>query len=238
MRLWNGRGIRNGAPCRIGVRRIRFERWRSLARFRNPHRERTGRPNGVRCAKTRRLSPTGQQAWTAPGTQPSGCVSCLLFSPVDGHSMRPNPRPVSVGLLLVRPAVMSAPVPATAAVTAVRVASCLSTVLGWHRPSVSPPIRASTRPGVSTARFILPVMAMTRQRVHALIKANRSFDLILAPNRPHSLDEPYIIRGRWDYCVTHLPGAVAPDNHLIARPVDAAGGDGQPPCEAQVIPPC
>ncbi|HWJ23212.1 MAG TPA: DPP IV N-terminal domain-containing protein, partial [Gemmatimonadaceae bacterium] len=33
--------------------------------------------------------------------------------------------------------------------------------------------------------------AMTIQVVDALIKANRTFDLIIAPNRPHSLNEPY-----------------------------------------------
>ncbi len=73
--------------------------------------------------------------------------------------------------------------------------------------------------------------AMTIQLVDALIKANRSFDLVIAPNRPHSLNEPYFIRRRWDYFVEHLLGAVPPNNYLIVRPTDAGGGDGQTPDE-------
>ena len=79
--------------------------------------------------------------------------------------------------------------------------------------------------------------AMTVQLVDALIKANRSFDLIMAPNRPHSLNEPYFIRRRWDYFVQHLMGMQPPDNYLIVRPVDAAGGDGQTPPEEPPQPP-
>jgi dipeptidyl-peptidase 4 len=73
--------------------------------------------------------------------------------------------------------------------------------------------------------------AMTIQVVDALIKANRSFDLIMAPNRPHSLNEPYFIRRRWDYFVEHLLGASPPNNYLIVRPPDVAGADGQTPDE-------
>ena len=73
--------------------------------------------------------------------------------------------------------------------------------------------------------------AMTIQMVDALIKANKTFDLLIAPNRPHSLNEPYFIRRRWDYFVEHLLGAVPPNNYLIVRPVDAAGVDGQSPDE-------
>jgi dipeptidyl aminopeptidase/acylaminoacyl peptidase len=73
--------------------------------------------------------------------------------------------------------------------------------------------------------------AMTIQLVDALIKANRSFDLVIAPNRPHSLNEPYFIRRRWDYFVQYLLGAVPPTNYLIVRPADAAGADGQTPDE-------
>jgi dipeptidyl-peptidase 4 len=73
--------------------------------------------------------------------------------------------------------------------------------------------------------------AMTIQMVDALIKANRTFDLIIAPNRPHSLNEPYFIRRRWDYFVQHLLGMDPPANYLIVRPVDAVGGDGQTPDE-------
>ncbi len=79
--------------------------------------------------------------------------------------------------------------------------------------------------------------AMTIQMVDALIKANKSFDLVIAPNRPHSLNEPYFIRRRWDYFVQHLLGAAPPTNYLIVRPVDAAGGDGQTPEDDEEIPP-
>jgi dipeptidyl-peptidase 4 len=72
--------------------------------------------------------------------------------------------------------------------------------------------------------------AMTIQVVDALIKANRSFDLIMAPNRAHSLNEPYFIRRRWDYFVQHLLHALPPDNYLIVRPTDiGTAGDGQTP---------
>ena len=70
--------------------------------------------------------------------------------------------------------------------------------------------------------------AMTVQMVDELIKANRSFDLILAPNRNHGLNEPYFIRRRWDYFVEHLLGATPPENYLIVRPVDPAGGGNAP----------
>ncbi len=73
--------------------------------------------------------------------------------------------------------------------------------------------------------------AMTIQMVDALIKANKTFDLIIAPNRPHSLNEPYFIRRRWDYFVQYLLGVAPPNNYLIVRPVDAAGTDGQTPDE-------
>jgi dipeptidyl aminopeptidase/acylaminoacyl peptidase len=79
--------------------------------------------------------------------------------------------------------------------------------------------------------------AMTIQMVDALIKANKTFDLVIAPNRPHSLNEPYFIRRRWDYFVEHLLGAVPPTNYLIVRPADAAGADGQTPEEEEEIPP-
>jgi dipeptidyl-peptidase 4 len=78
--------------------------------------------------------------------------------------------------------------------------------------------------------------AMTIQVVDALIKANRSFDLIMAPNRPHSLNEPYFIRRRWDYFVQHLLGATPPSNYLIVRPPEAAGADGQTPDEEKERP--
>ncbi|HWP39044.1 MAG TPA: DPP IV N-terminal domain-containing protein [Gemmatimonadales bacterium] len=60
--------------------------------------------------------------------------------------------------------------------------------------------------------------AMTIQLVDELIKANRDFDLIVAPDRGHSLNEPYFIRRRWDYFVRHLLGKEPPENYEITRP--------------------
>ncbi len=79
--------------------------------------------------------------------------------------------------------------------------------------------------------------AMTIQMVDALIKANKTFDLIIAPNRPHSLNEPYFIRRRWDYFVQYLLGTTPPSNYLIVRPVDATGADGLTPDDDDVIEP-
>jgi dipeptidyl aminopeptidase/acylaminoacyl peptidase len=70
--------------------------------------------------------------------------------------------------------------------------------------------------------------AMTIQLADALIKANKSFDLIIAPNRAHSLNEPYFIRRRWDYFVEHLLGATPPKDYLIRRPAGAGAGDDTP----------
>ncbi|HCC69770.1 MAG TPA: S9 family peptidase [Bacteroidales bacterium] len=47
--------------------------------------------------------------------------------------------------------------------------------------------------------------------VNELIAANKDFDLILFPNRGHGFsNEPYMMRRRWDYFVTHLLGAEPP----------------------------
>ena len=61
--------------------------------------------------------------------------------------------------------------------------------------------------------------AMTVQVIDELIKANRDFDLIWAPDRAHGLNEPYFIRRRWDYFVRHLLGAEPPSQYEIVRPV-------------------
>lgn len=71
--------------------------------------------------------------------------------------------------------------------------------------------------------------AMTIQMVDALIKANKSFDLIIAPNRPHSLNEPYFIRRRWDYFVENLMGAKPPHDYEITRPLGAGGNADDTP---------
>ena len=60
--------------------------------------------------------------------------------------------------------------------------------------------------------------AMTIQVVDELIKANKDFDLIIAPNRAHGLNEPYFVRRRWDYFVEHLLGAEPPTEYEIKRP--------------------
>lgn len=63
--------------------------------------------------------------------------------------------------------------------------------------------------------------ANTIQLVDELIKANKTFDLIIAPNRNHGLNEPYFIRRRWDYFVQYLLGETPPVNWEIVRPIDA-----------------
>jgi dipeptidyl aminopeptidase/acylaminoacyl peptidase len=57
--------------------------------------------------------------------------------------------------------------------------------------------------------------AMTIQVVDELIKANKDFDLIIAPDRGHGLNEPYFIRRRWDYFVKHLMGVDPPAGYEI-----------------------
>ena len=65
--------------------------------------------------------------------------------------------------------------------------------------------------------------AMTIQMVDALIKANKDFDLIIAPDRAHGLNEPYFIRRRWDYFVSNLMGGVPPKEYRITQPAGASG---------------
>ncbi len=64
--------------------------------------------------------------------------------------------------------------------------------------------------------------AMTVQLIDELIKANKTFDLVMAPNRAHGLNEPYFIRRRWDYFVQHLARQLPPDNYKMTP----AGGAG------------
>ena len=53
--------------------------------------------------------------------------------------------------------------------------------------------------------------------VNELIAANKDFDLILFPNRRHGFgNEPYMMRRRWDYFVTHLIGAEPPQGYEIS----------------------
>jgi dipeptidyl aminopeptidase/acylaminoacyl peptidase len=71
--------------------------------------------------------------------------------------------------------------------------------------------------------------AMTIQVADALIKANKSFDFLVLPNRAHGLNEPYVIRRRWDYFVQHLLGAVPPENYEIVRPTEPWSTGQTPP---------
>ncbi|MCF3111702.1 S9 family peptidase [Niabella sp. CC-SYL272] len=51
----------------------------------------------------------------------------------------------------------------------------------------------------------------------ALIKANKSFDLVVIPNARHGYgtDAYYMMRRRWDYFVEHLLGATPPKDYKI-----------------------
>jgi hypothetical protein len=64
------------------------------------------------------------------------------------------------------------------------------------------------------------------QLADELIKANKTFDFLIVPNRAHGLQEPYVIRRRWDYFVEHLLGEKPPEDYLIVQPRD---GPATPP---------
>ncbi len=51
----------------------------------------------------------------------------------------------------------------------------------------------------------------------ALIKANKSFDMLIIPNARHGYgrDSYYAMRRRWDYFIENLMGGKAPDNYVI-----------------------
>jgi dipeptidyl aminopeptidase/acylaminoacyl peptidase len=60
----------------------------------------------------------------------------------------------------------------------------------------------------------------------ALIKANKTFDLVLFPQAQHAYgpDAPYMTRRRWDYFVQNLAGALPPHDYEmkpITDPRDA-----------------
>ena len=56
--------------------------------------------------------------------------------------------------------------------------------------------------------------------VEALIKANKSFDLVVLPNAVHGYGpySPYMTRRRWDYFVRHLAGIEPPQDYQMALP--------------------
>jgi dipeptidyl aminopeptidase/acylaminoacyl peptidase len=63
--------------------------------------------------------------------------------------------------------------------------------------------------------------AMTIQVVDQLIKANKSFDLLIVPDGDHGVEaNPYVIRRRWDYFVEHLLGKTPPVDYLIRGPAN------------------
>ena len=51
----------------------------------------------------------------------------------------------------------------------------------------------------------------------ALIKANKSFDMLIIPNARHGYgrDSYYAMRRRWDYFIENLMGGKTPDNYVI-----------------------
>jgi dienelactone hydrolase len=55
--------------------------------------------------------------------------------------------------------------------------------------------------------------------VDALVKANKSFDLLVLPNADHNMTQhPYVIRRTWDYFVRYLLGQEPPVDYLITPP--------------------
>jgi dienelactone hydrolase len=61
--------------------------------------------------------------------------------------------------------------------------------------------------------------AHTTALVDALIKANKTFDLLIVPDGDHNLTpNPYLIRRTWDYFVQHLLGEAPPRDYLITVP--------------------
>ena len=66
-------------------------------------------------------------------------------------------------------------------------------------------------------RDVATFPALTLRLADALIKANKSFDLLYMPNRTHRYpSELYFIRRKWDYFVEHLHGVEPPpiEDHL------------------------
>ncbi len=54
--------------------------------------------------------------------------------------------------------------------------------------------------------------SMSLQLADALVEANRTFDMLVLPNRNHHFNyDPYFIRRQFDYFVLHLQGAAPPD---------------------------
>jgi hypothetical protein len=83
-----------------------------------------------------------------------------------------------------------------------------------------------------TIRFLVSAVALVARRrrrerpipatiklVDALVKANKDFDFLIMPNRPHGFgNDPYFVRRRWDYFVKNLLGVEPPTGFNISRP--------------------
>jgi dipeptidyl-peptidase 4 len=55
---------------------------------------------------------------------------------------------------------------------------------------------------------------------HALMQANKDFDLIVLTDKDHGFGgDPYMTRRRWDYFVRYLLGAEPPVYELHPRPL-------------------
>lgn len=67
--------------------------------------------------------------------------------------------------------------------------------------------------------------SVTLQLADALIKANKSFDLLYLPNRTHNFfrTDDYYLRRLWDYFVEHLMGAEPPPNFDLSAPAKPPG---------------
>jgi len=55
----------------------------------------------------------------------------------------------------------------------------------------------------------------TMRFVDALIKANKSFDMLFVPNMAHGERNDYLARRRWDYFVQNLLGVTPPHNFEV-----------------------
>jgi len=54
--------------------------------------------------------------------------------------------------------------------------------------------------------------SMTMQLADALVNANKTFDMLVLPNRNHEFNyDPYFIKRQFDYLVLHLKGSTPPD---------------------------
>ncbi len=61
--------------------------------------------------------------------------------------------------------------------------------------------------------------ATTMQVVNALIKAKKTFDLLVIPGADHTSGGEYGDRKRWDFFVHHLLGVEPPDRNTVVTPV-------------------